>query len=107
LPKALDKNQPVQHLLHMPRLFTHAPVLNLAPKPFLAELTDHYLFAALHEMLYSSLMTENLLRMTHLEGVVKHLDDESEDLARKCNALRQEEIIEEIEVILLGASDIS
>jgi len=40
-----------------------------------------------------------------LEGAVKHLDDKSEELSRQCNALRQEEIIEEIEVILLSSSD--
>jgi F-type H+-transporting ATPase subunit gamma len=37
---------------------------------------------------------------------VRRLDDEAEDLTRKCNALRQEEIVEEIEVILLSASSL-
>lgn len=81
----------------------HPPVLNLSPAGFLIELTEHYLFAALHAMLYVSLMAENHNRVTHLEGAVRHLDDESSELARKCSALRQEEIIEEIEVILLSA----
>jgi F-type H+-transporting ATPase subunit gamma len=35
--------------------------------------------------------------------MVNHLDHESENLARRCNTLRQEEIIEEIEVILLSS----
>jgi len=74
--------------------FPHPPVLNQSPREFLAELMDHYLFAALHEMLYASLNTENHQRVAHLEGAVKHLDDESAELARQCNALRQEEIIE-------------
>lgn len=80
------------------------PLLNLSPAAFLIELTDQYLFANLHAMLYTSLMIENHHRVTHLEGAVKHLDNQSEDLARQCNALRQEEIIEEIEVILLSAT---
>ena len=42
-------------------------------------------------------------RVTHLEGTVKHLDDESAEMARRSNTLRQEEIVEEIEVILLSA----
>ncbi len=67
---------------------------------------DHYLFAALHEILYASLNAENHQRVAHLEGAVKHLDDESAELARQCNALRQEEIIEEIEVILLSAASL-
>jgi F-type H+-transporting ATPase subunit gamma len=97
---------PFQHLVHRPARFPHPPVLNLSPVEFLIELTDHYLFAALHEMLYTSLMVENQHRVAHLEGAVKHLDDESAELTRQCNALRQEEIIEEIEVILLSAASL-
>jgi F-type H+-transporting ATPase subunit gamma len=57
-------------------------------------------------MLYTSLMIENRFRVTHLEGAVKHLDDESAQLERRCNALRQEEIIEEIEEIMLSAASL-
>jgi len=93
--------------LHAPPSHHHPPLLNLPPEAFLLDLTDHYLFAALHQMLYTSLMQENRRRMNHLEGAVRHLDEESSDLARQCNALRQEEIIEEIEVILLSAASIN
>ncbi len=94
---------PFQDLLHRKTDFPNPPLLNLSPELMLTELADHYLFAALHEMVYSSLMSENSYRMRHLEGVVKHLDEESEKLKRQYNAVRQEEIIEEIEVILLNA----
>ena len=97
---------PFQHLLQRPSGFSYAPVLNLPPAEFLSELTDLYLFAVLHEKLYTSLMAENYKRVGHLEGAVKHMDDESEELARQCNVLRQEEIIEEIEVILLNAASL-
>ena len=83
-----------------------APALNLSPAAFLIDLTDQYLFAVLHAMLYTSLMMENHQRVTHLEAAVRHLDDQSQDLARQCNGLRQEEIIEEIEVILLNAASL-
>ncbi|MEN8133822.1 MAG: FoF1 ATP synthase subunit gamma [Pseudomonadota bacterium] len=83
-------------------LFAHPPLLNLRPEAFLAELIDHYLFAALHQILYMSLMAENQHRVQHLEGAVRHLEDKSADLLHRCNVLRQEEIIEEIEVILLS-----
>lgn len=83
-------------------LFAHPPLLNLRPEVFLAELIDHYLFAALHQILYVSLMAENQHRVQHLEGAVRHLEDKSTDLLHRCNVLRQEEIIEEIEVILLS-----
>jgi F-type H+-transporting ATPase subunit gamma len=95
-----------QQHMHQPPRFAHPPLLNLSPAEFFIELSEQYLFAALHEMLYTSLMAENHKRVAHLEGAVKHLDDESAELARQCNALRQEEIIEEIEVILLSASNI-
>lgn len=81
------------------------PLLHLKPRDFLIELTDHYLFAALNQMLYASLQAENHNRVSHLEGAVRHLDDESAELSRRCNILRQEEIIEEIEVILLSTDN--
>lgn len=86
--------------------FSHAPHLNLPPRDLLLELTDHYLFSALHAILYASLAAENEQRLQHLEGAVRHLDDRSEELSKRCNALRQEEIIEEIEVILLSAASL-
>ena len=79
------------------------PVLNLEPSDFFSDLIDHYLFAVLHEIFYISLMAENLRRLQHLEGAVKHLDDETVNLRRKSLIYRQEEITEEIEVILLNS----
>lgn len=48
-------------------------------------------------------MAESQQRVMHLDGAVQHMDEQSEELHRKSNILRQEEIIEEIEVILLSA----
>jgi F-type H+-transporting ATPase subunit gamma len=84
--------------------FAHAPLTQLPPQAFLGELLDHYLYSVLHEIMYVSLMAENLRRVRHLEGAVRHLDDKSAALLRESNALRQEEIIEEIEVILLSTT---
>lgn len=95
-----------QELSHKPSRFAHPPLLNLSPREFLLELTEHYLFAALHEMLYTSLMVENHHRVAHLEGAVKNLDEKSAELTRQYNALRQEDIIEEIEVLLLNAANL-
>ena len=95
---------PFERFRNEPRRFPYPPVLNLQPQAFFLELTEQYVFAALHEVLYASLMAENHRRVRHLEGAVRHLDDKSSALRRKCNALRQEEIIEEIEIILLSAS---
>jgi len=86
--------------------YGNPPVLNLEPGDFFSELTDHYLFAVLHEIFYISLLAENQKRLQHLEGAVKHLDDETVNLRRKSQIYRQEEITEEIEVILLNADNL-
>jgi F-type H+-transporting ATPase subunit gamma len=98
---------PFQQPLPRQPPFPHPPLLNLAPEDFLQELTDQHLFSALHAVLFSSLMAESHRRVSHLEGAVRHLDEESVELGRRSNALRQEEIIEEIEVILLSAAGIA
>ena len=95
---------PFQHYLHQPERFPEPPILNLPPADFLVELSDHYLFAALHQIFYTSLMAENERRVQHLDAAVDQLDERTIDLQRQANALRQEEIIEEIEVILLSRS---
>jgi F-type H+-transporting ATPase subunit gamma len=84
--------------------FSCPPLLNLDPTEFLVNLVDHYLLATLHEVLCASLMAENRRRMQHLEGALRHLDERVEYLRRRGRQVRQEEIIEEIEVILLGAA---
>jgi F-type H+-transporting ATPase subunit gamma len=94
-----DRPAPVAAPLH------EAPELNLAPERFLLELSDQYLLAALNALLYRSLLAENHTRVDHLEGAADHLEQQWLELGRQSNALRQEEIIEEIEVILLSAAN--
>lgn len=86
--------------------FAHPPLLNVSPAELLMEVADQYLFAALHAMLYNSLMAENHRRVSHLERAVDRLDEQSEQMAQQSNKLRQEEIIEEIEVILLSTASL-
>lgn len=83
------------------------PLLNVPPQAFLLDLVDHYLFAALNHMVYASLMAENQRRVSHLEGAVRHIESQSEELKRRCQSARQEEITEEIEVILLSAASLN
>ncbi len=79
------------------------PAANLEPSVLSLALAEQYLFAALNVVLLEALMEENHRRVTHLDAAIRHLDDQNERLGRRLNALRQEEIIEEIEVILLSA----
>jgi F-type H+-transporting ATPase subunit gamma len=46
-------------------------------------------------------MTENMRRMRHMDTAVHRIDERMVTLRRKGNALRQEEIVEEIEVITM------
>jgi F-type H+-transporting ATPase subunit gamma len=78
------------------------PRLNLSPPRFLELLVDQYLFAALHALLYESLMAEHQHRLRHLQGASKRVEGRIRELTLRCNVLRQEEITEEIELILLS-----
>jgi len=78
------------------------PVLNVPPREMFSALVEHYLFAVLQEILLTSLWAENMRRARHLEGAVNRLDERIEALTNRSQQLRQEEIVEEIEVILLN-----
>jgi F-type H+-transporting ATPase subunit gamma len=79
------------------------PVLNLPPDLFFAQLVDLYLFSLLHSIFYSALLAESRARLSHVESTLHRLEREQADLLRKRNVLRQEEITEEIEVLMLSA----
>jgi F-type H+-transporting ATPase subunit gamma len=79
------------------------PVLNLAPAEVLRDLVRHSLDAHLHELFYASLAAENQRRLEHMESALDRVAGESARLRLRRNVLRQEEITEEIEVILLTA----
>ena len=86
---------------HFPR-HRIPPVINLEPAALFKELTDHYLFSLLYKISYASLMAENDQRIDHLQTVLRRIDEKTSDLTRKINAVWQEEIVEEIEIILLN-----
>jgi F-type H+-transporting ATPase subunit gamma len=78
------------------------PLLNLTPGAFFNEFLQHYLYLGLTELFSVSLLAENHHRVQHLEGAVRRLDDRLVTLTSRARSLRQEEITEEIETILLG-----
>lgn len=82
--------------------FPYPPLLNLAPSALFSELARHYLWAQMHDLFYGSLMAENRRRLQHMEGAMQRMEEKTEALRRKYNLLRQEEITEEIEVIMLS-----
>ena len=103
-PAVLHLLPPFRRLPAPPVTLRLPPVLNVPPEAFLMELGDQYQLAALNAMLYSSLMAENHSRVSHLERAADHLEEQWREFGRLSNAMRQEEIIEEIEVILLSVA---
>ncbi len=87
--------------------YAYPPQLNLQPARFFSQLTDQYLYAVLHEVFYSSLMVENHMRLEHMDNAIHRLEKDESDLRLRYNRLRQEEIIEEIEIIMLSAEALS
>jgi F-type H+-transporting ATPase subunit gamma len=94
--------QPFAEAEARPPVSGYPPLLNVEPRALLAQLTDQYLFAALHGIFYDSLMAENQRRMQHMDYAVRRIEQDSERLLLQRNSLRQEEITEEIEIIMLS-----
>ncbi|MDV6344090.1 FoF1 ATP synthase subunit gamma [Nitrosomonas sp. Is37] len=87
--------------------YSHPPLLNLEPTQFLTKLTDQYLYVLLHEVFYSSFMRENRKRLAHMDSAIQHLEKDTAGLRMRANRLRQEEIINEIEIIMLSTEVLS
>jgi F-type H+-transporting ATPase subunit gamma len=87
-----------------PRKSAPAPRTQLAPEMLIEKLTEHFLYAVFHQVFHGSLMAENEQRMLHMESALHRMDEQTEELRRRRNGLRQEEITEEIEVITLTTS---
>ncbi|WP_419176406.1 F0F1 ATP synthase subunit gamma [Desulfosediminicola sp.] len=79
------------------------PHLYLEQAVFFREFLSHYLYLSVIRLFTVSLMVENRYRVEHLGGAVHRLDERLQTLCTKARSLRQEEITEEIEMILLGS----
>ncbi len=78
------------------------PLLTLAPEIFFDQLLDLYLFSLLHAIFYDALLAESRARLAHLDSALQRLERDRTDLLRKRNIIRQDEITEEIEVLMLS-----
>lgn len=74
--------------------FTYQPTAEVA-----AGVAEHYLFHTLLALLLRSIRVENHMRLMQMETALRHLERGGEDLRRQRNRLRQEEIVEEIELM--------
>lgn len=100
-------HEPMRRASRRPVRAAYPPLLNLDPFVFATDLIDQHLFSLLHEVFYSSLMAENLRRFQHTDQAIQRLEHNVADLGLKRNSLRQEEITQEIEVIMLSAEALS
>jgi F-type H+-transporting ATPase subunit gamma len=95
--------RPVERFRRQERTGSAPPRLMLAPEEFLAGLIEQYLDATLHDVFFSSLWMENHQRLAHLQAAVNRLEERIVQAGLRINVLRQEEITEEIEEIMLSA----
>ncbi|MCP5170355.1 MAG: F0F1 ATP synthase subunit gamma [Hahellaceae bacterium] len=68
------------------------------------ELEWQYLNQTLLQAFFTSLWMENRLRLQQMEGAREHIEDLTRELRLRINTLRQQEIVEEIEVMLTKAA---
>lgn len=86
--------------------FSVPPVINLSNDLFLAELIENYLFSMFHSVFYKSFFIENHQRLVHLNNSLDRLDSKRSALKGHLKLIRQEEITEEIQIIMLSAEAI-
>lgn len=72
----------------------HAPVTEVA-----TGVAEHYLFHSILSLQLLSIRVENHMRLIQMENTLQHLERGEDDLKRQRNRLRQEEIVEEIELM--------
>lgn len=75
------------------------PLMYEQPLVVAAGVSEHFLFHQLLALVLRSIRIENRQRLMQMENALHHLEQGSDELARRRNRLRQEEIVEEIEVI--------
>lgn len=79
--------------------------LNLPADFVYTTLARHWLYHSILTAFYLSLQAENHMRLGQMEGAIRHLDESSDNLKVQINRLRQEAIVEEIEVIFAKPTD--
>jgi F-type H+-transporting ATPase subunit gamma len=80
-----------------------APLLNLPPADLRPDLIEQYVFSLLYQAFYLSFLAENRARLRHMDGALNTLEKNWNGLKRMSNTLRQEEITQELEIIMLSA----
>jgi F-type H+-transporting ATPase subunit gamma len=103
-----DRGASSQRLLPLteaqPDVSGFPPHIYAAPDKTAAGIAEHYLFHQILAILLRSIRVENHMRLMQMENALHHLEEGSSGLIRQRNRLRQEEIVEEIELMTSGKS---
>ncbi len=95
-----------QQLHPWPALPAMNPVVHVdtlcKPAALLETIQWQCLFQGLFRVMLVSLLQENRLRLQQMEGAREHIEALTTALLRRLNLLRQQEIVEEIEMILVS-----
>jgi F-type H+-transporting ATPase subunit gamma len=78
------------------------PLLNMQPQTLYPQLFEQYLFSVFYHTFYMSFLAENHERLRHMDGALNSLEKRSRELQLKRNMIRQEEITEELELLLMN-----
>lgn len=76
------------------------PLTYQRPAEVAMGVAEQYLFHVLLALMLRSIRVENHMRLMQMETALRHLERGGEDLQRQRNRLRQEEIVEEIELMV-------
>lgn len=88
------------------QVYSLSPILNVSDSELFSAFSEHYLFSLLYSIFYNSYFAESNQRLHHLDNALDRLEKQRISLKHNLNLIRQEEITEEIEVILLSAEEI-
>ena len=81
------------------------PLTQEPPEGVAEQVLRHYIFHLLLARLLNAIRMENHMRLLQMENALRHLDRSAEHLQRQRNRMRQEEIVEEIELIVQARSE--
>lgn len=87
-----------------PDVSGYPPYIFASPAETAAGIAEHFLFHQMLAILLRSIRVENHMRLMQMENALRHLEEGSGELLRQRNRLRQEEIVEEIELMTSGKS---
>ncbi|MEC4749924.1 FoF1 ATP synthase subunit gamma [Methylomicrobium sp. Wu6] len=85
-----------------PAVSGYPPYVFASPAETAAGIAEHYLFHQMVALLLRSVRVENHMRLMQMENAISHLEEGGSELMRQRNRLRQEEIVEEIELMTSG-----